>query len=196
MAGHQGPGGGLGHSNEPLVILNEVKNLMKKCIIVAVADNWGIGVKNALPWHLKEDLQYFKATTRGYPVIMGRTTYFSIGRPLPGRKNIVLNLGGDPIEGVTCVYSFEEAYAEAAKTGADKCFVIGGASVYKAALPDMDLLYITHVHTEVKEADTFFPVIDAAVWERESTSETHTDPETGYSFEFVIYKKKKHGHNK
>lgn len=169
---------------------------MKKCIIVAVADNWGIGVKNALPWHLKEDLQYFKATTRGYPVIMGRTTYFSIGRPLPGRKNIVLNLGGDPIEGVTCVYSFEEAYAEAAKTGADKCFVIGGASVYKAALPDMDLLYITHVHTEVKKADTFFPVIDAAVWERKSTSETHTDPETGYSFEFVIYKKKKHGHNK
>jgi len=169
---------------------------MKKCIIVAVADNWGIGVKNALPWHLKADLQYFKATTRGYPVIMGRTTYFSIGRPLPGRKNIVLNLGGDPIEGVTCVYSFEEAYAEAAKTGADKCFVIGGASVYKAALPDMDLLYITHVHTEVKEADTFFPVIDAAVWKRESTSETHTDPETGYSFEFVIYKKKKHGHNK
>ena len=169
---------------------------MKKCIIVAVADNWGIGVKNALPWHLKADLQYFKATTRGYPVIMGRTTYFSIGRPLPGRKNIVLNLGGDPIPEVTCVYSFEEAYAEAAKTGADKCFVIGGASVYKAALPDMDLLYITHVHTEVKEADTFFPVIDAAVWERESTSETHTDPETGYSFEFVIYKKKKHGHNK
>ena len=169
---------------------------MKKCIIVAVADNWGIGVKNALPWHLKADLQYFKATTRGYPVIMGRTTYFSIGRPLPGRKNIVLNRGGDPIEGVTCVYSFEEAYAEAAKTGADKCFVIGGASVYKAALPDMDLLYITHVHTEVKEADTFFPVIDAAVWKRESTSETHTDPETGYSFEFVIYKKKKHGHNK
>ncbi len=169
---------------------------MKKCIIVAVADNWGIGVKNALPWHLKADLQYFKATTRGYPVIMGRTTYFSIGRPLPGRKNIVLNLGGDPIPEVTCVYSFEEAYAEAAKTGADKCFVIGGASVYKAALPDMDLLYITHVHTEVKEADTFFPVIDPAVWERESTSETHTDPETGYSFEFVIYKKKKHGHNK
>ncbi|MBQ9701814.1 MAG: dihydrofolate reductase, partial [Bacteroidales bacterium] len=88
------------------------------------------------------------------------------------------------------VYSFEEAYAQAAKIGADKCFVIGGASVYKAALPDMDLLYITHVHTEVKEADTFFPVIDPAVWERESTSETHTDPETGYQFEFVVYKKK------
>ena len=84
---------------------------MKKCIIVAVADNWGIGVKNALPWHISEDLQYFKAVTKGYPVIMGRSTYFSIGRPLPGRKNIVLNLGGDPIPEVTCVYSFDEAYA-------------------------------------------------------------------------------------
>ena len=163
---------------------------MKKCIIVAVADNWGIGVKNALPWHLKEDLQYFKATTRGYPVIMGRTTYFSIGRPLPGRKNIVLNLGGDPIPEVTCVYSFEEAYKEAEATGAEKCFVMGGASVYRAAMPDMDKLYITHVHTVLPDADVFFPEIDPAVWEPISTSETHTDPETGYTFEFVIYKKK------
>ena len=162
---------------------------MKKCIIVAVADNWGIGVKNALPWHISEDLQYFKAVTRGYPVIMGRSTYFSIGRPLPGRKNIVLNLGGDPIPEVTCVYSFDEAYAEAAATGKDKCFIIGGASVYRAALPDMDRLYITHVHTEVKDADVFFPEIDPEVWERISTSETHTDPETGFEFEFVVYEK-------
>jgi len=163
---------------------------MKKCIIVAVADNWGIGVKNALPWHISADLQYFKAVTKGYPVIMGRSTYFSIGRPLPGRKNIVLNLGGDPIPEVTCAYSFEEAYAEAAAAGKDKCFVIGGASVYKAALPEMDRLYITHVHTEVKDADVFFPVIDLAVWEKISTSETHTDPETGFEFEFVVYEKK------
>ena len=163
---------------------------MKKCIIVAVADNWGIGVKNALPWHIAEDLKYFKAVTRGYPVIMGRSTYFSIGRPLPGRKNIVLNLGGDPIPEVTCVYSFEEAYAEAAATGRGKCFIIGGASVYRAALPEMDRLYITHVHTEVKDADVFFPEIDPAVWERISTSETHTDPETGFEFEFVVYEKK------
>ena len=163
---------------------------MKKCIIVAVADNYGIGVKGDLPWHISEDLKYFKRTTRGYPVIMGRTTYFSIGRPLPGRENIVLNLGGDPIPEVHCVYSFEEAYAVAAATGAEKCFVIGGASVYRAAMPDMDLLYITHVHTEVKDADTFFPAIDPAVWERESVSEMHTDPETGFQFEFAVYKKK------
>lgn len=164
---------------------------MEKCIIVAVADNYGIGVKGDLPWHLSEDLKYFKEATRGFPVIMGRTTYFSLPvRPLKGRKNIVLNLGGDPIPEVTCVYSFEEAYKEAEATGADKCFVMGGASVYKAALPDMDKLYITHVHTEVEGADVFFPVIDPSVWERESTSETHTDPETGYTFEFVVYRKK------
>ena len=163
---------------------------MKKCIIVAIADDGGIGVKGALPWHISEDLQYFKNTTRGYPVIMGRTTYFSIGRPLPGRKNIVLNLGGDPIEGVTCVYSFDEAYREAEATGAEKCFIIGGASVYKAVLPEMDLLYITHVHTVVEGADAFFPPIDPAVWEKESASETHTDPETGYTFEFVVYRKR------
>ena len=163
---------------------------MKKCIIVAVADNWGIGVNNDLPWHISEDLQYFKAVTKGYPVIMGRSTYFSIGRPLPGRKNIVLNLGGDPIPEVTCVYSFDEAYAAAAETGKDKCFIIGGASVYRAALNDMDRLYITHVHTEVKNADVFFPEIDPDIWERISTSNTHTDPETGFEFEFVVYERK------
>ena len=164
---------------------------MKKCLIVAIGENREIGVKGALPWHISEDLQYFKRTTRGYPVIMGRTTYFSLPvRPLPGRRNIVLNLGGDPIPEVTCAYSFDEAYQAAEATGADKCFIMGGASVYRAALPEMDLLYITHVHATIPEADAFFPEIDPAVWVRESSSETHTDPETGYSFEFVVYRKK------
>ena len=164
---------------------------MEKCLIVAVADNWGIGIKNTLPWHIAEDLKYFKATTKGYPVIMGRTTYFSLPfRPLPGRKNIVLNLGGDPIPEVSCAYSFEEAYAMAEEAGKDKCFVMGGASVYRAAMPDMDRLYITHVHTTLKEADVFFTEIDLNIWERESTSETHTDPETGFTFEFVVYRKR------
>ena len=163
---------------------------MKKCLIVAIADDNAIGVKGSLPWHLPEDLKYFKAVTSGYPVIMGRTTYFSLPfRPLKGRKNIVLNQGGDPIEGVTCVYSFDEAYREAEAAGCDKCFVIGGASVYRAALPDMDRLYITHVHTTVPEADTFFPEIDPCVWKRESTSPTIKDAETGVEYEFVAYKK-------
>lgn len=163
---------------------------MIKSLIVAVGENNEIGVKGALPWHISEDLQYFKRTTRGYPVIMGRTTYFSIGRPLPGRTNIVLNLGGDPIPEVVCVYSFEEAYRAAEATGATQCFIIGGASVYRAAMPEMDRLYITHVHAAVPQADAFFPAIDPAVWERESLSETFTDPETGYPFEFAVYRKK------
>lgn len=156
-------------------------------MIAAVADNLGIGVKGDLPWHLSEDLKYFKAQTKGFPVIMGRTTYFSIGRPLPGRTNIVLNAGGDPIEGVCCVQSFEEAYAQALASGAGKCFVIGGASVYRAAISEMDLLYITHVHTCVEEADAFFPQIDPALWQVQNRSETFTDPESGFSYEFVVY---------
>ena len=162
---------------------------MEKCLIVAIADNNGIGIKGQLPWHISEDLQYFKNTTRGYPVIMGRTTYFSLPfRPLKGRKNIVLNLGGDPIPDVECVYSFDEAYAAAEP--AEKCFIMGGASVYRAAMPDMDTLYITHVHTVIEGADAFFPEIDPSIWKKVSVSETHTDPETGWKFEFVVYKKK------
>ena len=163
---------------------------MKKCLIAAVADNWGIGVKGDLPWHIPEDLKYFKRTTDGWPVIMGRTTYFSLPfRPLKGRKNIVLNLGGDPIPEVTCVNSFDEAFAAAEPR--DRCFVIGGASVYKAAMSQMDLLYITHVHTVVRDADVFFPEIDPQVWEVESRSGMFTDPATSWDFEFVVYRKKK-----
>ena len=163
---------------------------MEKCLIVAVADDWAIGVKGGLPWHLPEDLKYFKEKTRGFPVIMGRTTYFSLPfRPLKGRKNIVLNLGWDPIpDDVVCVNSFEEAYAAA--EGAEKCFVMGGASVYRAALMEMDKLYITHVHTTIPEADAFFPVIDDEFWEKDSVSETHVDEATGFSYEFVVYRKR------
>ena len=164
---------------------------MEKCLIVAIADNNGIGIKGQLPWHLSEDLKYFKRVTSGYPVIMGRTTYFSLPfHPLKGRKNIVLNAGGDPIPEATCVYSFEEAFAEAEATGAGKCFVMGGASVYKAAINQMDTLYITHVHTVI-DADAWFPEIDSSIWKEISRSETITDAETGYGFEFAVYKKRK-----
>ena len=162
---------------------------MEKCLIVAIGANNEIGVKGTLPWHLSEDLKYFKRVTSGCPVIMGRTTYFSLPfRPLKNRKNIVLNAGGDPIPEATCVYSFEEAYAAAEP--AEKCFVMGGASVYRAAVNDMDRLYITHVHTVIGEADVFFPEIDPEIWQVESRSEMHHDDETGYDFEFVVYTRK------
>ena len=161
---------------------------MEKCLIVAIADDNTIGKKNALLWHVAEDLKYFRKITSGYPVIMGRTTYFSIGRPLPGRRNIVLNLGGDPIPEVLTVNSFEEAFAAAQPAG--KCFIIGGASVYRAALPDMDTLYITHIHATDPEADTFFPEIDPAVWKQVSRSPEQYDEENGFTFEFAVYRKR------
>lgn len=162
---------------------------MEKCLIVAVGDNYEIGVKGQLPWHLSEDLKYFKNTTHGYPVIMGRTTYFSLPKhPLPGRQNIVLNLGGEPIPEAMCVYSFEEAFKAVGQ--AEKCFVIGGASVYKAALEFMDTLYITRVHATIPEADVFFPEISPDLWERVSLSETFHDSDTDYDFEFEVYRRK------
>ena len=158
-------------------------------IVAAVAENGAIGRSNTLIWHLGEDLKFFRKLTLGHPVIMGRTTYFSLPfRPLKGRKNVVLNLGGDPIEGVTCVNSFEEAYAAVAD--AEKCFIMGGASVYRAALMDMDTLYITHVHTTVPGADAFFPVIEEQYWEKVSVSPLQTDEESGVTYEFVVYKKR------
>lgn len=162
---------------------------MEKCLIVAVGENLGIGVKGDLPWHIPGDLKYFKQVTSGCPVIMGRTTYFSLPKhPLPGRRNIVLNLGGDPIEGVETVNSFDEAYALIKDE--PRSFIIGGASVYKAAINDMDTLYITRVHKVVENADAFFPEVDENIWRIESVSETQIDEETKVEYEFVIYKKK------
>ena len=160
---------------------------MEKCLIVAMADNLAIGVKGGLPWHLPADLKYFKKQTQGLPVIMGRTTYFSLPfHPLKGRKNIVLNLGWDPIpEDVVCVNSFEEAYAAAEP--APRCFIIGGASVYKQAIDTMDRLYITHVHTIISDADAYFPEINSDIWTVEARSGVLTGPGTGYDFEFVTY---------
>lgn len=162
---------------------------MEKCLIVAVADDYGIGVRGDLPWHISEDLKYFKKVTTGCPVIMGRTTYFSLPfHPLKGRKNIVLNKGGEPIPEVVCADSFEEAFSAAEPC--EKCFIMGGASVYRAAIDMMDTLYITHVHTVVKDADVFFPEIDPSVWKVSERSEMMKDEETGFEFEFVVYKRR------
>ncbi len=169
---------------------------MEKVLIVAIADNNAIGRNNELLWHISEDLKFFKRTTSGCPVIMGRKTFESIGRPLPKRTNIVVSRGFDAPEGVMVVPSLSDAYHAAAVAvesedsctyGADRCFVMGGGQIYAQALASMDRLIITHVHTVIDDADTFFPVIDPAVWKVASRSEMMTDPETGYRFEFVEY---------
>lgn len=175
---------------------------MEKCIIVAIADNNAIGKDNALLWHISEDLKFFKRTTMGCPVIMGRKTFESIGRPLPKRTNIVVSRSGyEAPEGVVVVSSLDEAFDFAGNSSVlsgeveqspSKVFVIGGGQIYAQALQQVDRLIVTHVHTVIEDADTFFPAIDPSVWSVAERSELFTDPETGYTFEFVEYKRGVH----
>ena len=163
---------------------------MQKNIIVAISDNNAIGRNNELLWHISEDLRFFRRTTLGWPVIMGRKTFESIGRALPGRVNVVISRGFTTGEDVEVVGSLEEAFATAESTNLEKCFVMGGGQIYAQALELADRLVVTHVHTVIEDADTFFPPIDPQVWTVSDRSELFTDEETGYTFEFVEYIKK------
>ena len=166
---------------------------MEKCIIVAIADNRAIGKDNALLWHIAEDMKYFRKTTTGFPVVMGYMTFKSIGgRPLPKRDNVVISIfpWPDKPEGVKVAATLEEAFAFAGEGNPDKVFVMGGGETYRQALPTADKLYITHVHTTIEDADTFFPLIDPAIWKVESTTPVETDPQTGFGYEFTIYARK------
>ena len=162
---------------------------MEKCLIVAIADNLAIGKDNALLWHIAEDMKFFRTTTTGSPVIMGRKTYESIGRPLPKRLNIVISRSMEAPEGVIVVDSLEKAFAAAEESGAEKCFVMGGGQIYREAMADADVLYVTEVHAAF-EADTFFPEIDPQVWEACERSGAVTDEKSGYEYEFVTYRRK------
>ena len=135
-------------------------------MIVAMARNRAIGVENTLPWRISGDLQFFKRTTLGKPVVMGRKTYESIGRPLPGRQNIVITRNPEwHAEGVMRVSSLESALEAAAlaagQDGAEEIMVIGGAEIYRQALPLAERLYVTEVDAEVK-GDAFFPELGDA----------------------------------
>ena len=169
---------------------------MEKSLIVAIADNNAIGRKNALLWNLPGDMKYFRQQTTGSAVIMGWMTYQSIGRPLPKRHNIVISLfpwPEAPAE-VTVVDSLEKAFAAADKYDDDpevlkRAFVIGGAYTYAEAMDVVDSMYITHVHDAPEDADAFFPEIDPAIWRVDSRSDLQTDPGTGLTYEFVVYRR-------
>ena len=160
---------------------------MEKYIIVAISDNNAIGRNNELLWHISEDLRFFKRTTLGCPVIMGRRTFDSIGHALPKRVNIVISRGFNTAEEVAVAGSLEAAFKVAEETNLEKCFVIGGGQIYAQALPLVDRLIVTHVHTVIEDADTFFPEIDPEVWHVAQRSELLHDEESGYDFEFVEY---------
>lgn len=149
-------------------------------IIVAVASNGVIGCHNRLIWHISEDLKRFKTLTTAHPIVMGRKTYESIGRALPGRQNIVVSRQkGLKIEGVDVVGSIDQAFKIAPK-GAE-IFVIGGGEIYRQAMPLASKLYLTKVD-QAPEGDTFFPEISAAEW-REVGREVHE------GFTFINYER-------
>lgn len=162
-------------------------------IIVAAASNGVIGRDNALPWHLPEDLRYFKRVTLGKPIVMGRKTYESIGRPLPGRTNIVVTRQpGYRADGLRVTASLEEALALAADIaeidGAEELMVIGGAELYQAALPLAGRLYLTEVHAAV-EGDALLPPIDWTAW-REVSREFHrAEGANPFDYSFVVYER-------
>ena len=171
---------------------------MEKIMIAAVADDGAIGRDNALLWHIAEDMKYFRRTTMGCPVIMGYRTWLSIGKPLPGRLNIVITKrhfdAPDTVVQVPDIPSaFKEAVKGCASDGpesqetAPRCFVMGGAKTYERAMEYADALYITHVQTSVPDADAFFPPIDTSVWHKVSETPVSTDPENGLPYSFAVY---------
>lgn len=158
-------------------------------IIVAIAKNYAIGKNNQLLWHISEDMKWFKKTTSGHTVIMGKNTYYSLPlRPLPKRRNIVISdIKGEIIEGCEMAYSLQEAI-DLADTDKEN-FIIGGASIYRQFFPVVQKLYITWVYSDF-EADVFFPEINLNEWNLESKApqlEIHPD---GLKYDFRIYNRK------
>ncbi|OGH87457.1 MAG: hypothetical protein A3J93_02905 [Candidatus Magasanikbacteria bacterium RIFOXYC2_FULL_42_28] len=151
-------------------------------LISAVADNNCIGKNNKIPWNIPEDFAFFKKTTLGKTCLMGQATYESIlgylGKPLPGRKTVVLTLNKDyqVPDGVRVFNSLDDAFAQLKN---EDVFICGGASIYKQTIDRVDTLYITHVH-QSPDGDTFFPIINPALWK-----EIAREPHAG--FDFVIY---------
>ena len=157
-------------------------------IVVAKASNNVIGAKNDLIWHLPNDLKHFKSLTSGHPIIMGRKTFESLGRPLPNRTNIVVTRDQNwNAEGIEIASSLPKAI-EAAKKIDDDIYIIGGGNIYKQAMEFTDVLYITEVHHEF-DGDTYFPEIDLDEWEEVQRENFKKDEKHPYAYSFVMYKK-------
>ena len=167
---------------------------MRKALIVAMSRNRVIGRNNNLPWYLPGDLKYFKQATMGKPIIMGRKTWDSIGRPLPGRMNVVISRNPEwqAPAGTTPAKSLDEALvkaeAQAEIEDGEEVMIIGGGQIYAEALPMVDRIYVTLVHAQVA-GDAFFPEVDWSEWEelgREDFSASENNP---YDYSFVVYQR-------
>lgn len=161
---------------------------MDLVLIAALGRDRAIGRGNELPWHLPGDLRRFKALTLGRPVLMGRCTAQSLGRALPGRRNLVLTRSGQvPFQGMEAVASLDEAMQRARQDNAGQLCVIGGAQVYALCLPQASRLHLTHVNTVVDGADAFFPRFDTGEWRIIAREPHPADAKHPFAFEFVDY---------
>jgi dihydrofolate reductase len=158
-------------------------------MIVAHANNRIIGKNNDMPWHLPADLAYFKKTTLGKPIIMGRKTYESIGRPLPGRQNIVISRDENyQANGVDSATSVEQALALAGNV--EEVMVIGGGAIYSHCLPFANRLYITHIKATI-DGDTQFPEYDVENdWQLTKSEQCSADEKNNYELNFCVYERK------
>lgn len=156
---------------------------MKISLIVAMASNRVIGRDNQLPWHLSADLKKFKQLTLGHPLLMGRLTYESIGRPLPGRTNIVISRD-KAYQPPGCLVFNDIPEALAYCQNYAELFVVGGASFYRSLLPQANCIYLTEIHQDF-EGDTFFPVIPPALWREVSREDINDDPTVNFSYSFI-----------
>jgi dihydrofolate reductase len=159
-------------------------------IIVAASENNVIGRDNQLPWHLPADLKYFKQTTMGKPVIMGRKTFESVGRPLPGRPNIIITRQEDYArEGIIVTASLQEALDAAHAFEVDEVFITGGSQVFEQAIPTLvQRIYLTRIHAKV-EGDAFFPELDREQWQLISSDPRPADEKHAYAFTFEVWEK-------
>jgi len=158
-------------------------------LIVAAAENNAIGKNNQLLWHLPNDLKFFKNTTWGMPVIMGRKTFESVNKPLPGRINIVITRQQDwKVPGVVTASDLQDALQKAASTNCKEAFVIGGGEIYKWAISIADKIILTRVHATM-EADVFFPEFKASDWRLSSQQDFKKDEKHLYDYSFQIWEK-------
>lgn len=158
--------------------------------IVAAAENNAIGKDNELLWHLPNDLRFFKQTTSGHAVIMGRKTYESVGKPLPNRRNLVVTRQKDYVlEGAEVVHSLEAALARCSDE--TEVFIVGGAEIYRQALPITHRVYLTRVHAELP-GDAYFPDLDERDWVLVSEEKHNPDERHAYGYSFQVYERRKH----
>lgn len=162
-------------------------------VIVAMAHNRVIGLNNQMPWHLPADLAWFKKNTLNKPVIMGRKTFESIGRPLPNRHNIVISRqiesSDNKISNVSWVKSIDEAISLAQAQQPDEVFIIGGGNIYQQVLPLIDRLYLTHIDAEL-QGDTYFPDYLPEQWQVIYQQDHQADEKNSYPYQFEILQRK------